>query len=86
MARDPVSIPLGRKNVAVFDEHRNSSRVFPVPPTALPDALDALARFRASQPDLYGWVASGAPLLSHGRHEEIFGEPFKATRSRKVAA
>ncbi len=32
-------MPLGRKNVAVFDERRNSSRVWPVPPTALPEAL-----------------------------------------------
>ena len=81
-----MSLPLGRKNVAVFDEHRNSSRVWPVPPTAVPEALEALARFKASRPDLYGWVASGAPLLTHGRHEALFGEPYKATRSRKVEA
>ena len=81
-----MSLPLGRKNVAVFDEHRNSSRVWPVPPTALPEAEEALARFKASQPDLYKWVADGAPLLTHSRHVALFGEPFKATRARKAAA
>ena len=75
---------VGRKNVAIWDEHRNSSRVFPVPPDALPNALDALARFKASQPDLYAWVASGAPTLTHGQHVAMFGESYKAQRSKKV--
>lgn len=35
---------------AVFDERRNTSRVFPVPPDALPNALRALAAFRRSNP------------------------------------
>jgi hypothetical protein len=81
-----MSLPLGRKNVAVFDEHRNSSRVWPVPPTALPEAEVALALFKRNQPDLYGWVASGAPLLTHGRHAALFGEPYKATLTRKASA
>ena len=81
-----MSLPLGRKNVAVFDEHRNSSRVWPVPPTALPEAEDALSSFKKSQPDLYEWIESGAPLLTHSRHEAIFGETFKGTRTRKASA
>ena len=76
---------VGRKNVAVWDERRNSSRVFPVPPDALPNALAALARFKASQPDLYAWVAGGAPNLTHGQHMALFNEPYRATRSRKAA-
>jgi len=81
-----VSIPLGRKNVAVFDERRNSSRVWPVTEEDVENAARALAAFKTSQPDLYGWVASGAPRLTHGQHSALFGEPYKATRSRKVAA
>ncbi len=75
-----MSLPLGRKNVAVFDERRNSSRVWPVPPTALPEAIEALERFKRQHPDLYGWVASGAPRLSHGQHTALFGEPYKPHR------
>lgn len=74
---------LGRKNVAVFDEHRNSSRVWPVPPTALPEAESALAAFKRSQPSLYEWVARGAPNLTEAQHVETFGESYKATRARK---
>jgi hypothetical protein len=86
MADNPVSLPLGRKNVAVFDEHRNSSRVWPVPPTALPEAEAALEAFKRSRPDLYEWVASGAPNLSHGQHLSLFGETFKAVRAKKSGA
>jgi hypothetical protein len=75
---------VGRKNVAVWDERLNSSRVFPVPPTALPDALVALERFRASQPDLYEWIAAGAPTLTHEEHSARFGEPYRAQRSKKA--
>jgi hypothetical protein len=81
-----MSLPLGRKNVAVFDERRNSSRVWPVPPTALPEAEAALAAFKRSQPDLYEWVASGAKNLTHGQHVATFAEQYHATRSRKVSA
>jgi hypothetical protein len=70
----------GRKNVVAWDEHRNSSRVFPVPPNARPEAVAALAAFQRSQPALYAWIASGAPRLTEAEHVERFGAPYKATR------
>jgi hypothetical protein len=65
---------------AVFNEKRNTSRVWPVPPDALPNALSSLAAFRRSDPALYAWVAEGAPRLSEAEHVERFGEPYKKRR------
>jgi hypothetical protein len=79
-----VSSLVGRKNVAVWDERRNTSRVFPVPPDALPNALAALGRFQASQPSLYQWVTEGAPNLTHDEHFARFGEPYKTSRCRSL--
>jgi len=73
-----------RQSVA-WDERRNSSRVFEVPPDALPNAMAALAAFKRSQPALYEWVAEGAPNMTEAQHFERFGEPYNANRSRKVA-
>jgi len=66
----------------VWDEHRNSSRVFPVPPDALPNALRALTSL---DPALRRWIEDGHPNLTDDEHFRRFGEPFKATRSKKAA-
>ena len=72
------------KQSVIWDEHRNSSRVFPVPPTALPEAVAALAAFRRTQPRLYEWVAQGAPTLTDAEHLARFGAPYEHRRSRKA--
>lgn len=68
-----------------WDERRNSSRVFPVAPDALPKALDALAAMRRNDPALVQWILDGHPSLTEFEHRERFGEPYQATRSKKVA-
>jgi len=72
---------------AGFDERRNTSRVFPVPPTALPDARRALAAFKRDAPELYQWIADGHPRLSEAEHVARFGGPYggvKAKRERRA--
>jgi len=76
--------PRPRKNLVVWDEHRNSSRVFPVPPNARPEAEAALAEFRRSKPALYAWVAEGAPRLTESAHLARFGEPYRAARAKRT--
>jgi len=67
-----------------FDERRNTSRVIPVPPNALPDALRALERFRDTHPDLYAWIADGAPRLTDADHVARFGSSYKSGRGRRA--
>lgn len=67
---------------AQWDEHRNTSRVFPVPPGALQAAERALERLRAEQPALVAWIAEGAPTLSEAEHLARFGEPYQRRRGR----
>ena len=68
-----------------FDERRNSSRIFPVPPDALPNALRAMARWKAENPAHAQWIADGYPSLTEAEHVARFGEPYNgfATRSRQ---
>jgi len=66
------------KQTSRWDEHRNTSQVFPVPPDALPVALNALAGFRRSWPREYAWVAEGAPNLTEAEHLARFGEPYRS--------
>lgn len=68
---------------AVWDDRRNTSRVQKVPPHALPEALDALARFRRAHPAHAAWIAEGAPTLTDDEHVRRFGEPYKTTRARR---
>jgi hypothetical protein len=72
-----------RQGGFVFDEHRNTSRVWPVPPDALPAALAAL---RSLDPDLRRWIEDGAPNLTDAEHVARFCEPYQATRSRRTSA
>ena len=69
-----------------WDERRNTSRVFPVPPGALRAALDALARLRVDDPALVDWIEAGAQNLSDDEHRRRFGAAYTATRSRRRAA
>lgn len=72
---------VGRKNVAVFDEHRNTSRVFDVPPEAVDEARDALERFARANPRHVAWLAAGAPSIrSEADHLRWFGEPYATGR------
>jgi hypothetical protein len=70
-----VTIP---RQSSVFDERRNTSRVWPVPPDALPTALKAL---RTLDPALRRWIEDGHPRLTDDEHRARFGEPYRATRS-----
>lgn len=67
---------------AVWDESRNTSRLRPPSPTALPDALRALAKLRETHPALVAWIEAGHPPLSEAEHVRRFGVAYKATRKR----
>jgi len=60
-----------------FDERRNTSRVWPVPPNALPEALRSLRALRLSDPALVQWIEEGHPTLTEAEHLERFGAPYK---------
>jgi len=70
----------------VWDEKRNTSRVWPVPPDALPTALRELARWRDRNDAHARWIADGYPTLTEREHLERFGEPYRAARSRRSAS
>jgi hypothetical protein len=79
-----MSSPIPRVSGPTWDERRNTSRVFPVPPDALPLALAALERFRRFEPAHAEWIADGAPNLSEAEHFARFGVPYRSHRSRKT--
>jgi hypothetical protein len=70
-----VTIP---RQSSVFDERRNTSRVWPVPPDALPAALKAL---RTLDPALRRWIEDGHPRLTDDEHLARFGEAYRAARA-----
>src|SRR5690348_16882651 len=84
MSESAGSFVLPRQS-AIFDERRNSSRVFPVPPDALPNAMRALAGLRRDYPELVSWIEEGAPRLTAEEHYARFGEDFarKPRRARE---
>jgi hypothetical protein len=63
-----------------FDERRNTSRVWPVSPNALPEALSALAALRRNDPALVCWIEDGHPRLTESEHRERFGCDYRRTR------
>jgi hypothetical protein len=69
---------------AGFDERRNSSRVWPVPPNALPDARRALDLFRRDYPELVTWIEEGAPRLTAAEHYARFGEDYGGGRGKRA--
>jgi hypothetical protein len=75
-----LSIP---RQVSVWDERRNTSRVFRPPPDALPNALAALAVFRRAAPEHVAWIEGGFPTLTEREHAARFGEQYhKPVRSK----
>ena len=75
---------IGAKNIATWDERRNSSRVFPVSPQDVDNARNALHRLRITDPALVEWIEAGHPTLTEAQHVEQFGEPYRAARARKA--
>lgn len=67
-----------------YDERRNSSAVFPVPPDALPNVRRALAAFERDYPAMQSWICEGAPTLTEDEHLIRFGEPYKSHRGRRA--
>lgn len=66
-----------------FDERRNTSRVFQVPPHLHAEALASLAHLRRTDPALVKWIEDGHPTLTDEEHLARFGEPYRSTRSRR---
>jgi hypothetical protein len=81
--REEVSDAIPRTFGVQFDEHRNTSRVWPVPPDARRDAVKALATL---DPALRRWIEDGHPNLTDAEHRARFGEPYNAPRPRKARA
>jgi len=69
---------------AVYDERRNSSHVFPVPPGAVDEADRALRRWAAENPSRVLGILDGAPTLTHAEHVARFGVPYERTRAKRV--
>jgi hypothetical protein len=76
-----VSLP---KQHAAYDEHRNSSRVWPVTPQDGENARRTLAAFKRDYPELHAWIVEGAPTLTEAEHVARFGEPYNGVRSKHV--
>lgn len=60
-----------------FNERRNTSRVFPVPPYALKQLQAALAALRRNDPELVRWIEDGHPTLTRAEHFERFGCDYR---------
>ena len=78
-----MSAPLPRQS-SHFDEHRNTSRVWPVTEQDGENARRALASFRRSDPALVEWIEAGHPHLTEAEHVARFGEPYKGAARRKA--
>ena len=77
-----MSVP--RQPGGTFDEHRNTSRVFPVAPGSGGAAVDAMRRWAAANAAHAQWIRDGYPTLTEAQHLAIFGEPYNAKRLRAV--
>lgn len=78
-----TSWQVGRRNVARFDERRNTSRVFGVTVEDVRAARRALEHFRHDDPELVDWIEAGHPRLTHDEHVRRFGGPYLATSTRR---
>ena len=74
--------PLPRQS-AVWDDARNTSRVRPPAPNALPDAMASLGALRRNEPALVRWIEDGAPTLTEQEHIARFGAPYTQHRRRR---
>lgn len=80
-----MSTLVGRKNVSVFDERRNTSRVFPVSPEDVERYESAIAKLNRDDPKLIAWLEAGAPPIhSEDDHHRWFGETYAASTRRKA--
>jgi hypothetical protein len=75
-----VGLPL---QSSVWDERRNTSRVIPPAPDALPNALRALEGLRRFDPDLVQWIEDGHPTPTEAEHVARFRESYKRGRGRR---
>jgi phage N-6-adenine-methyltransferase len=80
MTPKPAKPSIPAQGGYVWDEHRNTSRVWPVPPDALPTALRAL---KTLDPALRQWIEEGHPLLTE---EEHLGPLRRAVREEAAPA
>ncbi len=62
---------------AGFDEHRNTSRVFPPPPGAVTDALKASLAYQKRYPEHARWLLGGHPSMTEDEHFDRFGCYYK---------
>lgn len=76
-----MSLP---KQHSGFDEHRNTSRVWPVTPQDGENARRALASFRREHPELVAWVEEGAPRLTAAEHYARFGEDYNRPARKRA--
>lgn len=79
-------MPVGRRNVAVWDERRNTSRVTKVTHEDVRQARAALERFRRDDPELVSWIEAGHPRLTDAEHVRRFGEPYTPLTRRRGRA
>jgi hypothetical protein len=76
-----MSLP--RQHVG-FDEHRNTSRVWPVTPQDAENARRALAAFARDCPELRQWIIDGHPHLTEAEHVARFGGPYNGVKKRPL--
>jgi hypothetical protein len=75
-----VAIP---RQSSAWDERRNSSRVFPVPPGAVEDCDRALARWQAENPAHAQWILDGYPTLTDDEHVARFGVKYERSKRKR---
>jgi hypothetical protein len=71
---------------SVWNDRRNTSRVFPVPPGAVEDAERALQRWQAENPAHARWILDGYPTLTDDEHVSRFGVPYEPAKRRRGRA
>ena len=81
-----MAIPTRRRNVAVWDERRNTSRGGQVSHEDVRQARNALERLRRDDPELVSWIEAGHPRLTDDEHVRRFGEPYTPTTRRRGRA
>lgn len=60
-----------------FDEHRNTSRVFPVVPGSATAAIVALSAWATANQAHARWLADGYPTLTEAEHVARFGNAWR---------
>lgn len=65
-----------------FDEHRNTSRIWPVPPEAIEAAKRSQRRYEREQPAWYRWIIAGCPELTPEQYAAEGGAHAPKARRR----